>query len=515
MSRSRRTVARFDPSPAIVAPWNDTSAAARKKVELQARLRHGLVGEGIPIPSTAGKKRPRGHVYSTSPNSSPAVREAQRELNSSEEDEEALCGPPPAVVSLQTLGPPTLLSSGSGSGSGSGSSITSVSDTDGLSWACDGSAQSAQAWRDGQGGGGVCGSVTDTDSEASSDVSGGSGSLSSNAQSGNNTEIVERPEDKEGKNKGRNVVRVRVARSQMPYQWAESPPEFRTCLTDFSTEEDVAPGAAAAISLMGLCAGDRVDAKTWLTSGFIDVVMAKFARTYLNVHFMPIEFAALSLRGMGLDSSGGGAGGRSGPPPDPKTLELRDILGRKIIYRERRPIIFLANIQNLHWNLLRVEHVPVPELQLFEPMGKPARRQSSKASSAGGGGSGASGGGWSSSGGAVFRYIPREVFWWLDAAWPLEGGPSGTTVGVGNGVREYGGGKRHPVSWASRAYSAITRQQQKTGFDCGVASLLYAEKCGQGQMREDVDEWTTQEDMTVYRQALQKYIEFLLQDSDP
>ncbi|CAN0348689.1 unnamed protein product, partial [Hapterophycus canaliculatus] len=60
--------------------------------------------------------------------------------------------------------------------------------------------------------------------------------------------------------------------------------------------------------------------------------------------------------------------------------------------------------------------------------------------------------------------------------------------------------------WASRAYSAITRQQQTTGFDCGVASLLYAEKCGQGQMREDVDAWTTQSDMTEYRRALQRYV---------
>ncbi|CAN0541394.1 unnamed protein product, partial [Scytosiphon promiscuus] len=56
-------------------------------------------------------------------------------------------------------------------------------------------------------------------------------------------------------------------------------------------------------------------------------------------------------------------------------MTFRDILGRPIVYSERRPVIFLTHVNNVHWNLLRVEHDPVPELQLFEPMGKPPRRQ--------------------------------------------------------------------------------------------------------------------------------------------
>jgi hypothetical protein len=37
-------------------------------------------------------------------------------------------------------------------------------------------------------------------------------------------------------------------------------------------------------------------------------------------------------------------------------------------------------------------------------------------------------------------------------------------------------------SWLTVGYSAITKQQQFTNFDCGVACLLYAEKCGQEQV---------------------------------
>ncbi|CAN0129156.1 unnamed protein product, partial [Discosporangium mesarthrocarpum] len=524
MPRMRRTVSRFDPSPEMVASWNDTSAVARKEVESQARFRHGL--------GSASKKRSRGQI------SGARAHQSKSERQKTSGDQSRRRG---AVdMNLDDGGRiPTVRRRGPKLNSGSLSATTSGSDSDTCSWASETSGPNESRLWQGVGevggecdgrrsrGGGV-GSGADTDSEASSDISSGEGSTSaSSVKPSSSSSSSPAPRKKEegprkrgeerlgvaeaaGTGRGRNVVRVRVARSQMPVQWAESPPKFTTCLSDLSYEEDAAPGAAAAVSLMGLCAGDRVEAKTWLTSGFIDVVMAKFARTYAAAHFMPIEFAALSLRSMGLDGSGNG-GGSGGSCPSAEALELRDIRGRKIDYSERRPVIFLANIQNLHWNLLRVEHHPVPELQLFEPMGKPARRQSSKAAVAGGSGSGGGGGGGrGGGGGAVFRYIPKEVFRWLDAVWPLEGGVEGSPVGCSSGGAGSGGGGRVPVSWKSRAYSAITRQQQTTGFDCGVASLLYAEKCGQGQMREDVDEWTTQGDMTEYRMALQRYVEFLL-----
>lgn len=416
--------------------------------------------------------------------------------------------------------------------------------------------------------------------------------------------------------KRRNVVTLRLARSKMPSRWAAPPPPFETCLNDVRPEDrlgggfggggggawgggDDAGAAAAAASMLGLWEGDVVDAKNWLSSGFIDVVMAKFARTYPDVHFMPIDFAVLCLNGWGvaeaaprpryapssssascsssssssslspsstsssLSSScsavdrhggagdaGGGASAVAGASATAAVLAdegmtFRDILGRPIVYSERRPVIFLTHVNNVHWNLLRVEHDPVPELQLFEPMGKPPRRQGgSRAQSGAAGSSGSSGGASSSSSrGTGFRCIPKEVYRWLDAVWPLgageprnpgrasspRGGGGGAWGGGGVGAGGGGGGgsgtgkKRKASSkkgasdggWAFRAYSAITRQQQTTGFDCGVAALLYAEKCGQGQMREDVDAWTTQRDMTEYRRSLQRYVQEVLRCQSP
>jgi hypothetical protein len=55
-------------------------------------------------------------------------------------------------------------------------------------------------------------------------------------------------------------------------------------------------------------------------------------------------------------------------------FEIKDILGGKIDYASKKPIIFMANIENLHWNLIRVVHEPhlryaSSEVQVFEPMG--------------------------------------------------------------------------------------------------------------------------------------------------
>ncbi|CAM9367762.1 unnamed protein product, partial [Chrysoparadoxa australica] len=190
------------------------------------------------------------------------------------------------------------------------------------------------------------------------------------------------------------------------------------------------------------------------TSTFLDLVFAKFARAYQGVHFMPIEFAAFRLPNMHSKAD---------------MSNCTDILGRTIDLSMKKPIIFMANIQNLHWNLLRVQHYPVPELQLFEPMGHPKKRAK----------------GAHSTDGVSFRYIPKSVFQWLDTMW----------------------GKCNGESWAQRSYSAITDQQQETGFDCGVASLLYAEKCGQEWMREDIDMWTSQDDITEFRLLLQKFLQ--------
>ncbi|CAN0063101.1 unnamed protein product, partial [Phaeothamnion confervicola] len=275
----------------------------------------------------------------------------------------------------------------------------------------------------------------------------------------------------------RNVVFLKLPRCKMPYRWAEPLPPFRSCLSELTEAEPAASGLPELV-LRGALSGDEVAEQSWLTSAFIDIVMRKFARTYSSTTFMPIEFAAYSLR-------------------DGSTREdmaaARDILGRPVDYAEGKPFV-LPFIQNNHWQLLRVQLDPVPELQLFEPMGKPAKR--------GGGG-----------GGISARYIPKQVFRWLNAMYPLgedgvaaaDGWPyaASTSAAAAAGVGEGGGG------WMRRSFSAVTRQQQQTGFDCGVASLLYAEKCGQGQLREDIDEYTTQGDLTLYRRLLRDYSESL------
>ncbi len=172
---------------------------------------------------------------------------------------------------------------------------------------------------------------------------------------------------------------------------------------------------------------------------------------------------------------------------------------RLIDYESKYPVIFLANILNHHWNLIRVSHSPLPELQLFEPMGKPAKRQTGSTHARSGVG---------------HRHVTKELINWLNECYPL------------SGIDAEG--------WTSCSCSAITSQQQTTGFDCGVATLLYAEKCGQvhssvvvlssfthdkaeadiyffvsvqGQMREDIDASTTQDDLTNYRSLLRSWLQ--------
>jgi len=245
-------------------------------------------------------------------------------------------------------------------------------------------------------------------------------------------------------------IRVKLPRSKMPYRWRDPPQPIKTCLdTSFI---DISPRSptgfqTANINVLkrALSKHDAVDQDSWLTSSFIDLVFSKFARVYRDVHFMPVEFAAFRLKSSKTQAD---------------CLHITDILGNRIDYKNPKSIIFFANIQNMHWNLVRVEHNPFPEVQLFEPLGKPVRR---------GGGAGVS-----------FRSLPYHIIHWLDTCWPLQ--PS--------------------ESWSHHTYSAITKQHQITGFDCGVACLLYAEKCGLGLFKEDIDAFTSQKDITEFRSFL-------------
>ncbi|CAM9131639.1 unnamed protein product [Pylaiella littoralis] len=656
MPRSRKQVARFDPSPEVVASWNDTSGKTRVVVDLRARVRLGLssaeaaaaaiaaaqakasvaaaaaaaaaespvLDHRRPSPAGAGRKRQRA---------TPSVGGTGGTSNSG--DGSSSCSPPISGLRAGHHHEHVAVEGGEGRGAG-GSSVTdsssvgcgtSGSDSDSLAWRPPQAAGGGGRADVGGGGGGAsvvdastngsasASGASDTDSEYCSDLIPGQHTGDSSAPScansdgssscsvtplsfgecpattgvaaaaaathagagvsgkvspeGGDAKSQSRDGEEEerrraAKKQRRNVVIVRLARSQMPARWAAPPSPFETCLKEVLPEDKLGGGAAcgvddaaaaAAASMVGLCGeGDVVDAKNWLSSGFIDVVMAKFARTYTNVSFMPIDFAVLCLNGWGASetaASGASAPGSAAQPPPSATsvgsggesengdragsssgggsgggmlnaadaaladerMVFKDILGRPVVYSEKRPVIFLTHVNNVHWNLLRVEHNPVPELQLFEPMGKPPRRQGGsryytqhqpQSGGGGGGGGGARGGG--------FRCIPKEVYRWLDDVWPLHSSRESTGGNGGGGSRRTKAPSPTPPNegWASRAYSAITRQQQTTGFDCGVAALLYAEKCGQGQMREDVDAWTTQGDMTAYRRALQRYVEEVL-----
>lgn len=118
-----------------------------------------------------------------------------------------------------------------------------------------------------------------------------------------------------------------------------------------------------------------------------------------------------------------------------------------------RPLVFFVNISNIHWNVIRVISWPVARIEIYEPMGKQERRR----------------------GGVSFRTLPVALTNWLDVVSPIEGG------------------------WQSRSVSAIPFPHQGNGWDCGVASLLYAEKLGMGMEAETIASTTCQEEITAYR----------------
>lgn len=266
-----------------------------------------------------------------------------------------------------------------------------------------------------------------------------------------------------------------------------------------------------------------VDGDSWLTSTLIDFVAFHFARHYPDVHFLPTNFALVDLPSAVRD------------PVTLSSFVARDILGRKIVLRPpdmdstltalavmeaspiptappsavvpapasagpspdptqpppakmmrrqdpaspsrgvprpirvvldgrgetQRPLVFFWNIGNMHWNILRIRLGLYKEIELFEPMGRPQSRHQQD--------------------GISLRSLPHSILQWLDHCYPVEGG------------------------WLSLAKSAIKLRHQLTGFDCGVACLLYAEKCGQGQARQDIQEWTDQAEITAYRVLLQRF----------
>ena len=197
---------------------------------------------------------------------------------------------------------------------------------------------------------------------------------------------------------------------------------FESCL---SILEDISSPCSRQLThmLKGVASHeDEINETSWLSSHMIDLVISQFARWYPDIDYLSNDFVLLALNPSTTSNFDGAT----------------DILGRKLTYNRKRPIVLLCNSGNIHWTLVRVNFTPTPELQLFEPMGKPANR----------------------TGQLSFRYIPRNIIRWLDTCCPLQGGKT----------------------WLSVTSSAITSRHQFTSFDCGVACLLYAEKCGLGQV---------------------------------
>ena len=226
---------------------------------------------------------------------------------------------------------------------------------------------------------------------------------------------------------------------------------FRSCLEEDNVENDCfvdsSPKGMRPILLRRALSIRELDDDSWLSSSLIDLVISKFSKSYPQTHFMSIDFVVLHLSSKNKSE-----------------LELAtDISGKRLNYLDpHMPIVFVCNSKDIHWNLVRVIRHPKPELQLFEPMGKPENRH----------------------GGLGYRDIPRCVVDWLNTCIPLKNKMSWLTVGV----------------------SAITIRQQLNHFDCGTAVLLYAEKCGQGYRAEEINKYTNQENITEYRKLLQDFV---------
>jgi hypothetical protein len=164
-----------------------------------------------------------------------------------------------------------------------------------------------------------------------------------------------------------------------------------------------------------------------------------------------------------------------------------------------KPIVFFWNERANHWLAIAVYTGLHKRIEVYEPMGKPERRNGSGGAAKGRGGdtsaAGEGGGSARSSGGSSiyttaglsFRSVPLPLILWLDAVCPLE------TEG----------------GWRACSISAITAAHQVNGFDCGPAVLLYAEKIGRGLTRQTIAASTDQVQITGYRSQLMAYLKQL------
>eukprot|EP01138_Halocafeteria_seosinensis_P012100 gb/GECG01012368.1/.p1 GENE.gb/GECG01012368.1/~~gb/GECG01012368.1/.p1 ORF type:complete len:752 (+),score=88.61 gb/GECG01012368.1/:1-2256(+) len=147
------------------------------------------------------------------------------------------------------------------------------------------------------------------------------------------------------------------------------------------------------------------------------------------------------------------AAGLHPPIPDAKTQQMGD--GYRLHKEaDAAPILVMLPLEGTEWFLTRIQWNPIPEIQIFDPAGTSFHQCREKL---------------------------KPLISWLDCVHPL------------------------PNGWLNATVEAASFSMRE---DTGVASLLFAEKCCQGQYRQDIDAWTEDKDVRDYRLIIQEYLKY-------
>ena len=222
---------------------------------------------------------------------------------------------------------------------------------------------------------------------------------------------------------------------------------------------------------------DGIGHTSWLNAVFIDYVLQRFAKAYSpSSAFLPCSFAAVHLIARPEDAA-------------PESVQ-----GTRIDVRASsrpRQLLFLHNANFNHWNLVRVilpsEH-SLAGLYLYEPFGLAQRRSHLSR-----------------------RDFPRGLIEWLDTNIPIPA--SSERAGRAN-TKATKRKHQRTSSWLDVSVSAVAMRVQDNSFDCGVAGLLYGEKCAQeAACSENLPTtqtangaWVDQPQITRFRSLLLEYM---------
>jgi hypothetical protein len=284
----------------------------------------------------------------------------------------------------------------------------------------------------------------------------------------------------------------------------------------------------SALSMELEASGGALAASAWMTATVLDALLFSLARAYPRVSFLPCQFAAYELphaarrRVEGLrdlrpvdvlgrevaiaadalwpvDHVAGyepipthAPRSESAPVPWTGKLVASHPAGRAFVppsyASANSTLVFFAHVGAVHWTVVRVELGAHKCIEVYEPFGISDVARGAAGAARNGAGAGADTAGAApvsySTTGLSLRTLPKDVLTWLDACCPLP----------------------LPGGWRARSRSAITKQQQVNGWDCGVAGLLYAEKIGQGLQAETICQTTDQEQISAHRAVIAHYV---------